>query len=691
MSGAPWERLADVLLQREAACCRLVAGVPPRDTPGLYVTDEDLTALLRTLPGLDWPADEAVAPVRERFAEPVERAWQEFTAWAESAPDLAGWAGSAGATGVTGAASATGATGATGGASAVGAAGPNGAADLAGVAAAAGGTLGDAAVLAVLTAVELSPQRQRLVCYVQDDIHLPRLTAPTLGRLLSEDSAGLRALAPGAPLRLAELLVVGEVGPWGRRMFGVADRVAWAAVGDDTADPGLPAGATLRRVTGPAPSSPGGPTPGLLLVHGADAESRRTAAARVFGAANILLSPLPGTAAEWAALVREATVSRAAVILELSAELPTGAAAAVERAGHLAWVLSSPSELPLEGLPAVPYRELAVRDGTARRRDWLGRVGSGAPDGVVLTREQLRLVAAAAGGDPERVPAAVRRLAGGHLDRLAVRVRPRCGWGDLVVPPTQLAQLRQLVARHRGRAQVFGQWGFPAQPSPGAVALFAGPSGTGKTLAAEVVAGELGLDLYKVDLASVVSKYIGETEKNLERIFTAAAAGDLVLFFDEADALFGKRSEVSDSHDRYANIEVAYLLQRLETYEGLVVLATNLQRNIDEAFLRRIGVAVTFTSPDEEQRRRIWSLAFPRQAPVADLDVDFLARQFTVTGGVIRSAALGAAFMAAEAGEPITMERIAVALRREFSKLGHLSTESEFERYFDVVRREAVS
>jgi SpoVK/Ycf46/Vps4 family AAA+-type ATPase len=232
---------------------------------------------------------------------------------------------------------------------------------------------------------------------------------------------------------------------------------------------------------------------------------------------------------------------------------------------------------------------------------------------------------------------------------------------------------------------VYRRWGFPPKPSIGVVALFSGGSGTGKTLAAEIVAAALNLDLYKVDLSAVVSKYIGETEKNLERIFGAAAAGDLVLFFDEADALFGKRSEVSDAHDRYANIEVAYLLQRLEAYDGLVILATNLQRNIDDAFLRRISVAVDFELPDERQRRAIWQRAFPADAPVEELDLDFLARQFRVTGGVIRNASLTAAFLAAEQGGPITMERVAFALKREFQKLGRLRTETEFERYFELV------
>jgi SpoVK/Ycf46/Vps4 family AAA+-type ATPase len=204
-----------------------------------------------------------------------------------------------------------------------------------------------------------------------------------------------------------------------------------------------------------------------------------------------------------------------------------------------------------------------------------------------------------------------------------------------------------------------------------------------------VIAGDLGLDLYKVDLSAVVSKYIGETEKNLERIFGAAAAGDLVLFFDEADALFGKRSEVSDAHDRYANIEVAYLLQRLETYDGVVVLATNLQRNIDNAFLRRISVAVDFVLPESSERRAIWARSFPPTAPVADLDLEFLALQFKVSGGVIHNAALGAAFLAADERAPISMRHAVIAMKREFQKMGRLRTEAEFGSYYELVNRDA--
>jgi hypothetical protein len=426
-----------------------------------------------------------------------------------------------------------------------------------------------------------------------------------------------------------------------------------------------------------------------VLVHGGDRESRLRIAERRFAGRGRLVCPVPETAAQWRAIVREATLGELVVVLQLEAAPDAAGTDAVTRAAHLSWVFSSTVELPLETLPARAWHELRVASGEAEPEDWRQVLGVEPEPAYRLTREQLRLVAAARQAGDGALAPAVRRLAGGHLEKLAVRVRPRRGWEDLVLPADDLRQLRELAARHRRRGVVYGEWRFPPLPSTGIVALFAGVSGTGKTLAAEVVAGELGLDLYKVDLSAVVSKYIGETEKNLERIFGAAAAGDLVLFFDEADALFGKRSEVADAHDRYANIEVAYLLQRLESYDGLVILATNLQRNIDQAFLRRISVAVDFVLPEEAQRRAIWGRSFPPEAPATDLDLDFVARQFKISGGVIHNAALGAAFLAAEEGDTITMRHVILAIKREFQKLGRLRTEAEFERYFDLVNRDA--
>ena len=220
---------------------------------------------------------------------------------------------------------------------------------------------------------------------------------------------------------------------------------------------------------------------------------------------------------------------------------------------------------------------------------------------------------------------------------------------------------------------MFGVWGFDRKLSggKGLSALFAGPPGTGKSMAAEVIAGELRLDLYKIDLAHIVSKYIGETEKNLDRVFRAAENATVVLFFDEADALFGKRSEVKDSHDRYANIEIAYLLQKMEEYEGLAILATNLRQNLDEAFVRRLQFVVEFPFPDEAYRRRIWQVSFPSETPIdADVDLALLAREVKLAGGNIRNIALAGAFRAAAAGAPVGMDHLLHAARREYQKLG---------------------
>lgn len=271
-----------------------------------------------------------------------------------------------------------------------------------------------------------------------------------------------------------------------------------------------------------------------------------------------------------------------------------------------------------------------------------------------------------------------RGQARSRLDDLAQRVETSASWDDLVLPPFQKQILRDLVVNVRQRSRVHDLWGFAAKSSRGLgiSALFAGPSGTGKTLAAEIIANELRLDLYRIDLSQIVSKYIGETEKNLRRVFDAAETAGAVLLFDEADALFGKRSEVKDSHDRYANIEVSYLLQRMEAYRGLAVLTTNMKQALDPAFMRRIRFVVQFPFPDFAERAEIWSRAFPRATPTAELNVDSLAR-LNVSGGNIRNIALGAAFVAAEEDGPVTMAHLLRAARAEYAKLERPLTESE--------------
>ncbi len=641
--GAPaWLALADALIQRDALLVRMGGGVPPGDLAGLVIEDEEVDRLLLELPGLDGAAAPDVGPVAAKLGGRIEELRAAFHRdLAEPSSMFTGICWNARL------------------------------------------APAEAEVLALLAAIELDPRRQRLVAYAQDNVTLPRATLATLRRMFPEPHPGPVAVGSDSRLRRAALVDVQDDGPWAVRMASVHPAVAWALHGDRSLDPDLPGD---RRIVQPAGLDPAGD--GLVLVSGGDRTLRLRLALEHAAGAGFLVCSLPAGPTEWEAVVREATISGLGVVLELGgdAELPASARLWIQRAAHVAWALSAPAELPLESVPERPWREVRADAREASPEEWEAALGRAADPSHRLNAEQLRLVARAYPGVGGDLGAAVRRLAGGHLDRLARRVRPSRGWADLVLPADQFDQLRELTARYRHRDTVYEGWGFRAVPSAGVVALFAGQSGTGKTLAAEIIAGELGLDLYKIDLSSVVSKYIGETEKNLERIFSAAAAGNLVLFFDEADALFGKRSEVSDAHDRYANIEVAYLLQRMESYDGLIVLATNLQKNIDQAFVRRIHVSVQFPLPEEAQRRAIWAMSFPPAAPVGDLDIDFLARQFKVPGGVIRNAAVGAAFLAVERGGGIAMETVMLALKREFQKMGRLRTEADFDRYFDVVK-----
>ncbi|OKK03897.1 AAA family ATPase [Streptomyces sp. CB03234] len=264
------------------------------------------------------------------------------------------------------------------------------------------------------------------------------------------------------------------------------------------------------------------------------------------------------------------------------------------------------------------------------------------------------------------------------MDELGRRIEPQAGWADLVLAERQVKVLHEIVAHVRQRSTVYEEWGFAAtlRRGLGVTALFAGGSGTGKTLAAEVMARELGLDLFVIDLSQVVSKYIGETEKNLRRVFDAAERGGALLLFDEADALFGKRSEVKDSHDRYANLEVSYLLMRMEAYRGLAILTTNMKQALDTAFMRRIRFVVDFPFPGESERAEIWRRVLPARAPVKDVDPALLAR-LTVAGGSIRNIALSGAFLAAEEGERLQMRHMLEAARTEYLKLDRSLTPSE--------------
>jgi SpoVK/Ycf46/Vps4 family AAA+-type ATPase len=285
--------------------------------------------------------------------------------------------------------------------------------------------------------------------------------------------------------------------------------------------------------------------------------------------------------------------------------------------------------------------------------------------------------------------ASARRQSSQDLSSLAWKIEPHYAWSDIVLPDDAVTQLREICSRVANQHEVLGKWGFGDKLAhgKGVSALFVGSSGTGKTMAAEIIANELGLDLYKIDLSGVVSKYIGETEKNLDRIFTTAENANAILFFDEADALFGKRSEVHNSIDRYANIETSYLLQKMEQYEGIAILATNLRQNLDEAFTRRLQFIVEFPFPDEARRREIWQVLFPSEAPREEgIDFEFLAKQFRLSGGNIKNIVLGAAFLAASNGGRIGMEQLIKAARREHQKMGRVLNASDLGKYSEVMQ-----
>lgn len=389
---------------------------------------------------------------------------------------------------------------------------------------------------------------------------------------------------------------------------------------------------------------------------------------------------------------REALLSDSALLLEWEEPAQSAVLAFVERhsgmlilAGRDPLVLTRPT-----------FKIDVARPSTAEQRElWRSALGASARrvngelDQIVshfqLGVEEIRTASESALGSARNgqplaaaLWSASRVEARRRLDDLAQRIEGNVGWSDLVLPAPQIETLRDIAAQMRQRRKIYEEWGFAAK-SPrglGLAALFAGPSGTGKTLAAEVLAGELRLDLYRIDLSQVVSKYIGETEKNLRRVFDAAQDSGAVLLFDEADALFGKRSDVKDSHDRYANIEVSYLLQRMESYRGLAILTTNMKAMLDPAFFRRLRFVVNFPFPDTTQRAAIWRQIFPPRAPVEGLDISRLA-QLSVSGGNIRNIALQASFLAADADEPVRMAHLLRAARQECAKLDKPISEAE--------------
>jgi AAA+ superfamily predicted ATPase len=544
-------------------------------------------------------------------------------------------------------------------------------------------SLAEAETLAVAAGVEREDRLQLLLAHVHADRDRTRLELGTMRALFGDDERAVLAVGPASGLRRAALITVSTMSPWSRQVVSIEPTVMWALAGDPEPDPDLPHGASVHDL---AAFEPGGAA--AVLAIGSDRIRRRAAGASAATAGRFLVVAAPTDARGWAAVVREATLAGTGVMVEFEGALPPEGREWIDRARHLDWVLATQHSLRLDELPDLPWIEVVAPAAEPTDEEWLAALGT-LERRHALSAQQLDLVVRTlpvVGGD---LDAAVRRLVSTRLEELARRIRPSRTWADLVLPPGHTRQLRELIDRYHLADRVYGDWNFPAVPSRGLVALFSGPSGTGKTLAAEVIAGELGLDMFKLNLSSVVSKYIGETEKNLDELFEAAGAGNMVLFFDEADALFGRRSEVKDAHDKYANLETSYLLQRLESYDGVVVMATNFEKNIDDAFLRRIHTRVDFAVPGPVERAQIWRNHLQHGAPLdADVDIDDLARRFDLAGGAIRNASVHAAFLAAAEAGSITQERLVRGMAREYRKLGRLLNKDDFGPYWQTVSTE---
>ena len=545
-------------------------------------------------------------------------------------------------------------------------------------------TVPEAQLLAIAVSCELDPHLARLLAVAHDDLNRPRLSLYLVDRILAAFGAGVavgEVLGADSGLRRCCFVDVVEDGPWAHHTVVVQPTVVWALVGDGAMDPQVPHAAQVLV--------DGSRTPGeddFVVVIGEDRVRRREEAMRRARASRFLVIPQPTDATSWSAVVREATLSGMGIVLEIDGPLSPEARRIIDRTPHLAWAISSRRQLAIPEMPHRQWLEFSAGASEPDEDEWDTRIGIHGRHRHHLSAEQLELVGRAFPATHGDLDAAVRRLVAGPLEQLAQRIEPSRTWDDIVLSKDRLAHLRGIVDRYRYANTVFDDWGFSAKPSRGLVGLFSGPSGTGKTLAAEIVAGELGLDVFKLNLSAVVSKYIGETEKNLEQIFDAAGSGNVVLFFDEADSLFGKRSEVKDARDRYANLEVSYLLQRLERYDGVVLLATNFEKNVDEAFLRRIHARIEFPVPAAQERKQIWLRNFPKNAPVDGVDFDFLALQFDIPGGVIRNAAVHAAFLAAADASTITMRHAVLSIAREFRKMGRLLKPGDFGPYFALAK-----
>lgn len=511
--------------------------------------------------------------------------------------------------------------------------------------------------------VERSLERQRALAPLSPD-GVGCIRLGMLDQIADADFRGAATVGPDSRLRRARLATVSSTGPFASRTVSLDSTLLWSLADDPRPDPGLPIGSRLVDRSGTS-----GDVTSMLVV-GDDPTRRRTLLMHELAGDSVLVVRDPSDQIQWDACIREATLCRAALIVELTGSLTPLGSATIDDADHLVIGISTPAGVDPEILPRRAWKELHAPPSAAKADEVAAVLGQDSPH--PLTADQLRRVHSTlplVDGDVSR---AVRRLADHRLFELGNRKAPTRSWDDLIVDVDCLEELRGLSDRYRQASRVREMPGIGRHVPPGLLAVFAGPSGTGKTLAAEVIAGDLGLELVKIDLSTVVSKYIGETEKNLEEVFDAASVGGALVLFDEGDAIFGKRSETTDARDRYANIEVAYLLQRVETFEGFVIISTNLAANVDQAFQRRIQGMVEFVPPDRDLRLKLWQLHLPLAACASEVTHEELAT-INLSGGNVRNVAVASAFLAASEGVPIDRNHLRVALKREMRKLGRLA------------------
>ena len=582
----------------------------------------------------------------------------------------------------------------------------------------------DVLILTIAMLPDLDGRFERLYGYLNDDVTRRRATIGLTLELAGQSALAAearRALSTSGTLVANALVLVEDTErPFLTRALRVPDRVTAHLLGDDRPDPAT--AAVLQRVHGYrsalADQLAVALRAGARLTHIREREAG-TGTATAVAALDALGRPAvvvdlvrwPGTPTRpsWPSSARGRRCSGEPVWSpDRSRSWPKGTSrrCGCSRTGRCRccwWARPTGTRAWTEVPPLVVEAPvLGARERVTLLQGHLDRVGASVQPEMLGVHVSLgppqleravraaQLVALLDGGviGPEAFRSGVRGQNASGLERLARRIEPEVGWADLVLASGVRRSLEELSARARHRGQVLVDWRMRrgGGRGRGVTALFAGDSGTGKTMSAEVIAADLALDLYTVNLATVVDKYVGETEKNLERIFSEAGGVNAVLFFDEADAIFGKRSDVRDAHDRYANIESAYLLQRLETFDGLAVLATNLRANIDDAFTRRLDAIIDFPAPTPDLRERLWHQCLAAPLPVGDdVDVAFCAGAFELAGGNIRSAATTAAYLAAEAGTPVSMAHVVSAVEQEYRKLGRLVLEKEFGQYIGLL------